>query len=883
MKTSFELRREFLEYFGNKGHAIVESSPLIPQNDPTLLFTNAGMVQFKGVFLGDEKRQYKRVVSSQKCMRAGGKHNDLENVGRTARHHTFFEMLGNFSFGDYFKPEAISMAWEFITVAAKISPDRLWVTVFEQDDEAYRIWKDTTGVLPERIVRMGEKDNFWSMGDTGPCGPCSEIVVDQGEDFSCGRPDCRVGCDCDRYLELWNLVFMQFNRDEKGNKTPLPRPSIDTGMGLERITAVIQNARGNYDTDLFGPLIGFVKSLSGKTYGENPEHDTSIRIIADHSRAIAFLVADGVLPSNEGRGYVLRRIMRRAARHGMLLDITRPFLHEAVRVVAEQMKDVYPEVLRSLDFITKAVLNEEQTFSATLDSGLKVLEEEIEALKQTGERIIPGEVAFKLYDTYGFPLDLTSDIALEQGIRVDQGGFEKAMKQQRQRARQAWKGSGDEKIEGIYKKIVQEGIRVAFSGYEKNNIKSQILRIIRNGKTVESGSEGQDAEIVSAETTFYGESGGQVGDTGLISGENFVVEITDTVKPLPELSVHRGKITKGQVSVGDEAVFQVDVQKRQSTANNHTATHILHSALREYLGSHVKQAGSHVAPERLRFDFTHFEAIGREDLRKIEDLVNERIRENSSVDARVLPQKEAVNMGAIALFGEKYGEKVRVVKISDYSMELCGGTHTRSTGEIGIFKIVSEGAVAAGVRRIEAVTGIEACCFIQKEEDILERLSDILKIEPRGVVDRIERVISDQKGLEKEVEKLKSQLITKQATSILDKTMEVSGIKVLAARVDEKDPKSLRSYGDKIRDRIGSGIIVFGAEAGRNVNLLCMVTKDISNRFPARRIIEEIAPVVGGRGGGRNDMAQAGGKSPEKIQEALEKAVEVIERMSKNK
>ncbi len=689
MKSSFEIRKDFLEYFKAKDHAVVESSSLVPRNDPTLLFTNAGMVQFKGVFLGDEIRQYNRAASSQKCVRAGGKHNDLENVGRTARHHTFFEMLGNFSFGDYFKAEAISMAWEFITSIMEISPERLWVTIFREDDEAYKIWNAITDLPSERIVRMGKKDNFWSMGDTGPCGPCSEILIDQGENFSCGSPECKAGCDCDRYLELWNLVFMQFNRDAHGEMTPLPRPSIDTGMGLERITAVIQNAKSNYDTDLFKPLLDFVENVSCKKYGTDTDHDTSMKVIADHSRAISFLIADGVLPSNEGRGYVLRRIMRRAARHGRMLDIEKPFLHESVSIVAEQMKDIYPEILSSGDYITKVVLNEEKTFSATIDSGLRILEEEIEALKKNNKSVIPGQVAFKLYDTYGFPLDLTADIASEQAMEIDQAGFEKAMQQQRLRARQAWKGSGDDKIEGIYKSMTRKGLKVSFCGYEKNDVSSRIHTLIRNSKPVDSASEGDNIEVVTDDTTFYGESGGQKGDRGVISNNDFTIEVVNTVKPTPELTVHQGKVLKGRINVGDDALLRVDSTARQSTANNHTATHILHSVLRKHLGNHVKQAGSLVTPERLRFDFSHFEAIKKEDLKEIENHVNEHIRKNASVSIKVLPIKEAREMGATALFGEKYGDEVRVVSISDYSMELCGGTHIHSTGEIGIFKITS--------------------------------------------------------------------------------------------------------------------------------------------------------------------------------------------------
>ncbi|MCX5901781.1 MAG: alanine--tRNA ligase, partial [Proteobacteria bacterium] len=669
MKTAAEIRQAFLDYFKSKGHTAVESSALLPQNDPTLLFTNAGMVQFKDMFLGQETRPYTRATSSQKCMRAGGKHNDLENVGRTARHHTFFEMLGNFSFGDYFKKDAIAYAWEFITGLAKIPADRLYVTVFREDDEAYAIWRNDVGVAEDRILRMGEKDNFWSMGDTGPCGPCSEILIDQGPEFSCGRPDCGVGCDCDRYLELWNLVFMQFNRDASGAMTPLPKPSIDTGMGLERITAVLQKKKTNYDTDIFIPIIKFVEKTSGRTYLKNPDTDVSMRIIADHSRAVAFLVADGVMPSNEGRGYVLRRIMRRAARHGKLLDITKPFMFESVRVVAEQLQDVYPEVLRSIDYVAKVVHSEELTFTATLESGLKILQEEMERLQTKGCAEISGEAAFKLYDTYGFPVDLTADIAREQGMTLDQAGFETAMQEQRTRARQAWKGSGEESIGAIYKKIVQDGEKTVFKGYESFTCPSRITHIIKNGELAQSAAEGDEVEIIAAETPFYGESGGQAGDSGLISGKNCQIAVTDTAKPLSDLIVHKGKILKGQVKTGDEMQLIVTPRLRAATAGNHTATHILQAVLQRPLGKHVKQAGSLVTPERLRFDFTHFEAIKKDDLRKIEEDVNCLIRNNSSVGVEQLAQKEAISRGAMALFGEKYGDTVRVVSVGDFSME----------------------------------------------------------------------------------------------------------------------------------------------------------------------------------------------------------------------
>ncbi len=882
MKTATEIRNGFLNYFESKGHTVVESASLIPQNDPTLLFTNAGMVQFKGVFLGEEKRLFSRAASSQKCVRAGGKHNDLENVGRTARHHTFFEMLGNFSFGDYFKQDAIKMGWEFLTGVLKIDPSRLWVTVFSDDDEAYTIWKDQVKVFPDRIVRLGEKDNFWSMGDTGPCGPCSEILIDQGEEFKCGRSDCKVGCDCDRYLELWNLVFMQYDRDINGKKIALPKPSIDTGMGLERVAAVLQNKKSNYDSDLFEPLIRFVENISGIRYGSDSEHDTSIRVIADHCRATSFLIADGVLPSNEGRGYVLRRIMRRAARRGKLLGLEKPFLHDAVDVLADQMKEVYPELNRSLDYIKKVVVNEEKAFSLTLKAGLEILEQEVAKIKKEEQTVINGDIVFKLYDTYGFPVDLTNDIVRDHNLEIDIAGFEKAMEQQKKRARLAWKGSGDDKVANIYNAIVQEGINVEFTGYDEVESRSKILKIIVGDSVVDEASEGADVEIITQTTPFYGESGGQVGDGGVITGDGYKIKVSDTLKPVPGLTVHRGKIEEGKVNLGDDTVLSVNASRRSAISNNHSATHILQASLRKVLGSHVKQSGSLVTPDRLRFDFTHFEAIKKGDLRTVEDLVNEHIRKNILLEVRVLPAKEALEMGATALFGEKYGNKVRVVNIPGYSMELCGGNHVSATGEIGLFKIVGEGAVAAGVRRIEAVTGAAACEFVRKEEAVISRLSDILKTEPRMLVERVERIISDQRNIEKEIEKFKGQLISKQADSVLDNIRKIGNYSVISTRIDPINPKAMREYGDKLRDRmVMNSVIVLATEFEGKAHLLTMVKKDRKDKVSAGTIIKEIASVVGGRGGGRSDMAQAGGSEPEKIEEAIDKAWELVEKLSR--
>ncbi len=879
MKTSDKIRKSFLDYFKNKDHRIIESSPLVPQNDPTLLFTNAGMVPFKSVFLGEEKRDYSRAASSQKCMRAGGKHNDLENVGKTARHHTFFEMLGNFSFGDYFKQDAILMAWEFITDVLNLPPEKLWVTVYEDDDQALDIWNKNAKYLNGKIVRMGAKDNFWSMGDTGPCGPCSEIIFDQGESFGCIGPECKVGCDCDRFLEIWNLVFMQFNRDKAGVLHPLPKPSIDTGMGLERAVAVSAGAKSNYDTDLFMPIISFVEHRSGKTYHSSDNTATSMRVLADHSRAIAFLIADGVLPSNEGRGYVLRRIIRRAIRHGMLLEIRGGFLSEIVLAAAQQMNHIYPELERTKETMIRFAENEEQSFASTLKAAIGVLEEEIETLKDNNAKLIPGETVFKLYDTYGLPVDTTMDIAGEFGLKVDVDGFNSAMNSQRKRAKQAWKGSGENAVANIYKEMAASGIKVEFTGYESRKTRSTVAGIIKQGVSVDSASFAEEeVEVVTFKTPFYGESGGQTGDTGIISGEGFLLEVFDTKKPLPDITVHRARVKEGVVKKEAEALLEVDFERRNSTQCNHTATHILHTVLRNYLGEHVKQAGSMVSSQRLRFDFTHFEALKREDIIKIEQRVNRFIFANTPVKTEFSDIKNAIDMGATALFGEKYSDQVRVVKIADYSMELCGGTHVAQTGDIGLLKIVSEQAVASGVRRIDAVTGMEALMFVQKNESMLDDISMLLKTEPDRLLSRIEKLLQTQKDMEKEIDRLKSKNLTKQADSVLNSIKEISGVKVLVAKAELEDAKALRSYGDSIRDKLGSGIIFFGTADNEKASLLCMVTKDLSKRLSAKAIIEQTAPFIGGKGGGRDDMAQAGGKNPEKLEDALNRATEVIEK-----
>ena len=874
-KTGTEIRESFLKYFESKGHTRVASSSLIPKDDPTLLFTNAGMVQFKNAFLGLENRGYTRAASCQKCARAGGKHNDLENVGVTARHHTFFEMLGNFSFGDYFKEEAITWAWEYLIDVVKLPKEKLWITIYEDDNEAFEIWNKKMKVPAERIVRMGEKSNFWMMGETGPCGPCSEILYDQGKDTGCGRPECDVHCDCDRHLEIWNNVFTQFDRDESGKLTPLAKPSIDTGMGLERLTAVIQGVKSNYDTDIFSPLIRFVEIISDKTYGQNAENDVSIRVIADHSRAITFLIGDGITPSNEGRGYVLRRILRRAARHGKMLGINKPFLNQSAEVVIDMMKGVYPDLVEKASFITKMILNEEQRFMETLDAGLRILNEETAALKNAGKSVLPGALIFKLYDTYGFPSDLTADIVRRDGFTLDNDGFESEMEQQRERARGAWKGSGEEAIAECYLKVSSSGIVTEFCGYEKiKKDNAQVRAIFIDGKPVDSAVAGQKAEIVLDTTPFYGESGGQAGDTGYLKGDGFTFTVEDTKKPVENFFVHKGIVSKGEVKVGAKAKLVVDEERRKAIAANHSGTHILQAALKAVLGDHIKQSGSQVNAEGLRFDFTHFSKISDEEMKRIEEIANDMIRKNVDVKTEVCALEDALKTGATAVFDEKYGSTVRIVKMGKMSMELCGGTHVKHTGDIGLIKVVHESAIAAGVRRIEAVTGKEAFTHIQKAEEELKRTAGLFKAGQMEVYDRAERLQRHTKDLEKEIEALKGKLAAKDSGDLISQAKEINGVKVLAVEVSIADVKTMRDFGDKLRDKLESGIILLGSKAGEKALLLCMVTKDLAGKYHAGNIIKELAPLVGGSGGGRPDMAQAGGTQPENLNNifpALEK------------
>ncbi len=877
MMTGSQIRAEFLKYFEEHGHAIVASSGLIPKDDPTLLFTNSGMVQFKNCFLGLEDKGYTRAASSQKSVRAGGKHNDLENVGFTARHHTFFEMLGNFSFGDYFKKESISWGWEFLTEKMGLPKDKLWITIYQDDDEAFEIWNKQMGVPAERIVRMGMESNFWMMGETGPCGPCSEILYDQGPGVGCGRQECSVECDCDRHLELWNHVFTQFDRDRDGKFNPLPKPNIDTGMGLERLTAVIQGVNSNYDSDLFMPIIRFMEKISGKTYGASQDSDVSIRVIADHSRAVTFLIGDGCLPSNEGRGYVLRRILRRAARHGKLLGLDKPFLNEVVSVVVATMKDAFPDLIDKESFIRKVVVNEEQRFIETLDSGLKILGEEVAVLKKAGQTVVPGEVVFKLYDTFGFPVDLTADIVKKDGLTLDNDGFEKAMEAQRERARDSWKGSGEHAIADSYMKLAVKGVSTEFIGFHGvTESTARITAILKKDVDVDVLTEGENAEIFVEETPFYGEKGGQVGDTGVIMGDGFHFEVWETQWPLDNLITHIGKLKHGSLKVGDRAILKVDRDVRKATEAHHSGTHVLNAALRRTLGDHVKQSGSFVNPERLRFDFTHFSRIDDAEMDAIETIANEYIRQNAEVDTRVLPREEAMKTGACAVFDEKYGDSVRLVKMGDFSMELCGGTHVNKTGDIGMLKVVGESSVAAGVRRIEAVTGQEAVKYVKAVESELKKAAAMLRVSPMEVSDRLEKLQKQQRDLEKEMEGLKSKLAAKDLSQLYSQIKEIKGIRVVAVAVDTDDVKTLRDVGDKLRDKIGSGIVLMGSKAGDKAMLLCLVTKDLTGKYHAGNIIKEIAPIVGGSGGGRPDMAQAGGPKPENLQQALDRLQEIL-------
>ena len=865
-----EIRAAFLDYFASREHTIVPSSPLIPWNDPSLLFVNAGMVQFKRTFLGEEKNSFDRAVSCQKCMRAGGKHSDLENVGHTSRHHTFFEMLGNFSFGDYFKENAITFCWELLTGVFNLPKEKLYATVYEQDDEAAGLWSSLVGLPDDRIVRLGAKDNFWQMGDTGPCGPCSEVIIDQGTHIGCGKPECSVGCDCDRFLELWNLVFMQFNRDEKGTLSPLPKPSIDTGMGLERISAVLQGKTSNFDSDLFMPIIHDISALAHVPYGTSHDRDASLRVIADHIRATVFLLSEGLVPSNEGREYVLRRIIRRASRHARLLNMHEPSLYRLIGSVIEVMGTIYPEIVSEQKRTEKLLKIEEENFLRTIETGMNILDEIISSVRKDGQKMIPGEEIFKLYDTYGFPIDFARDIAMDAGLSIDEESFRSAMEAQRERS----KGLNVTLPMFTFKAYAGLDDKSEFMGYETLQTHTFVKNILKEGKPVESLQKGDEGEIIMDKTPFYGESGGQSGDTGIIKGPGSLIRVIDTKKPAPEVYIHRVKIEKGTITKGEEVACSVDEEARKAVMRNHTATHLLHKALKMVLGDHVKQSGSVVDPERLRFDFTHFTAVQPNEARRIEDIVNEKILDNLPVRTDIMGVDEAVKKGAVALFDEKYGETVRVVSAGDFSKELCGGTHCKATGDIGLFVIVSEGSVASGIRRVEALTGKNALDYFRQKKAELDEIKGSLKTEnPAG---KIEKMINEMKGMEKEIQKLKTGSAKDTISDALKEAFDLDGIKLVTLRQDGLNPNELRLLADNVRDRLGSGIIVLTSVTDGQAAIVGAVTKDLADKYPAGDIVKNISKTAGGKGGGKPDMAQGGTKDIEKLNTALASVYDIV-------
>jgi len=875
-----EIREKFLAYFERKGHTRVPSSSLVPYQDPTLLFANAGMNQFKDVFLGLEKRQFIRATSSQKCVRAGGKHNDLDTVGRTARHHTFFEMLGNFSFGDYFKREAITYAWEFLTKEVGLPKDKLYATIYQDDDEAYELWQELTNIPPERIIRLGEKDNFWSMGDTGPCGPCSEVLFDRGDKYSCG-PDCAIGkCDCDRFLEIWNLVFMQYNRDTEGKMTPLPRPSIDTGMGLERITSVVQNVESNYDTDLINPLIKAIEELCQHTYYHD-QQGFAFRVVADHIRACTFLISDGVLPSNEGRGYVLRRILRRAIRFGKVLGIDEPFMHKLVSNVINLMKEAYPEIEEKADYIAKVIHREEERFHVTLNEGLKLAQEIVQGLQGKRLTVIPGKEAFRLYDTFGFPLDLTEDIAEEAGLKVDLEGFNRAMDEQRQKARSARQEVNAWDLAITVQNQAGNLPATIFTGYDVLENEAEVLVLLKDGELIPEAGEGDEVYLIFERTPFYPEGGGQAADTGEIIAARGKIRIVNTKKMPDGKIVHQG-ITSGVINTGEKVKLFVNEAARRNIANNHTGTHLLQKALQIVLGDHVHQAGSFVEEARLRFDFTHFASLTAEELHKIEDIINEKIADSLDVKTKEMTLDEAKRTGAMALFGEKYGEIARVIQIEDFSKELCGGTHVRNTSQLGLFKIVSESAVGSGLRRIEAVTGQGVRQYLAGKEADLEELASLLKTPVPEIPQRVRGLMEELKQKEKVLEQLEHKFAQLQVKETFEQVKKVQDVSLLVSRVEARDMETLRNMADMFRDKLGSGVIVLGTVMEEKVNFVVTATKDVTVKgVHAGKLIKEIAALTGGGGGGRPEMAQAGGKDVTKLAEALSAVTKLVENQLK--
>ena len=862
-----QIRQDFLDFFAGKGHTIVPSASLVPGNDPTLLFTNSGMVQFKDVFLGAEKRSYVRAADVQRCLRAGGKHNDLDSVGYTARHHTFFEMLGNWSFGDYFKKEAIAWAWELLTEVWKLPKERLLVTVYHTDDEAYDLWHDMIGLPPERIVRIGDNkgapyasDNFWQMADTGPCGPCTEIFYDHGEHIA-GGPPGSADEDGDRYIEIWNNVFMQFDRQPDGTLVPLPAPCVDTGMGLERLAAVLQHVHTNYEIDLFQGLIRKAAELTGTTDLENK----SLRVIADHIRACSFLIVDGVLPSNEGRGYVLRRIIRRALRHGWMLGVRQPFFHKMVGTLSELMGDAYPELPAARELVEKALKAEEERFAETLDSGMRIFDD---VASRVVDGVIPGADAFRLYDTYGFPVDLTADIARERGLSVDMAGFEAAMEQQRETARAAGKFTS---TTGLPADLVAQLSPTVFLGYDHLDAGGlQVVALLKDGRPVASVHAGDEAVVILDRTPFYAESGGQVGDTGVLAEQGVEFDVADTLKFAGQFHGHVGRVAKGDLKVGDHVVASVDAARRASTILNHSATHLLHAALREVLGTHVQQKGSLVAPDRLRFDFSHFQPMTQAELADVERRVNAQIRANSAAEVHHMGMQEALDFGAMALFGEKYGEQVRVLKMGDYSTELCGGTHVGRTGDIGLFKLVGESGVSAGVRRIEAVTGQGALDYVADEERRLAEAADLLGGNAGEVVDKIRALTDRQKKLERELETLKARAASSATSDLGGAAIDVGGIRVLASRLEGFDAKALRDAMDRLKQQLGDAVIVLAGTADGKAALVAGVNGAATGRVKAGELLSHVAGQIGGKGGGRPDLAQGGGEDGPALATALQ-------------
>ncbi len=868
-----ELRERYLSFFEGKGHLRMASAPLVPKNDPSLLLINSGMAPLKPYFTGQEEPPRKRVTTCQKCIRTP----DIENVGKTARHGTYFEMLGNFSFGDYFKKEAIPWAWEFCTQDLKMPVDKLWVTIYEDDDEAFEIWNKDIGLSAERIVRMGKKDNFWEHG-IGPCGPCSEIYFDRGPEKGCGSPDCKVGCECDRYVEFWNNVFTQFNRDESGNYTRLSHPNIDTGMGLERLACISQGVDNLFEVDTVLNILNYICKIAGIQYRKAEKTDISIRVITDHIRSTTMMVCDGVLPSNEGRGYVLRRLLRRAARHGRLLGINKPFLYEVAMVVINESKEAYPELSEKAEYIKKVIRIEEERFESTVDQGIVILNEFIAQVKGKQQTVLPGEMVFKLHDTYGFPLDLTREIAEENGLGVDEEGFKKEMDAQKKKARDAHNSKDTSAwADSVFDKL-DKSLKTVFTGYDETSADAKILYIVRDGEIVETAQEGEEVTIITDVTPFYAESGGQVGDTGTLTTENSKVVINDCTRTADGKYLHTGAVESGLIETGNQGVLQIDIQRRMAICRNHTTTHLLHKALRSVLGEHVHQAGSLVEPNKLRFDFSHFSAMTQEELKKVEDMTNAAILESMEVDVREMPIDEAKKLGAMALFGEKYGNTVRVVRVQDYSVEFCGGTHLSNTAQAGLVKVLGESGVAAGVRRLEALTGEAAIRYYADREKLLNEVSQALKASPQDSLKKVETLGQELKNAEREIEQLRNKLVSGEADEVLSKAVEIKGVKVVTARFDTLDIDGLRNTGDMLKNKLESGVVVLASNYADKVSFVVTATKDVlAKGVHSGNIVKEVAKVAGGGGGGRPDMAQAGGKDASRINDALKASLAVID------